>query len=122
MKFELPTYWSSKPLDWKSHPWVHPIKQIQYKIGKARLTLLLLSVWFLQYELAYRQLQTSPHFFIDAYYIHEPPSEENKCEVSPIRLSILLPWTLYWNGIERNTEGQTNRIDVKELKFNDAKI
>ena len=25
-------------------------------------------------------LQTSPHFFFDALYIHEPPSEENHCE------------------------------------------
>ncbi len=36
---------------------------------------------FLQFRQEYRYLQTSHHFFVDAFYIHEPPSAENKCEV-----------------------------------------
>ena len=31
---------------------------------------------------AVKQLQASRHFFLDVYYIHEPPSEQNQCEVS----------------------------------------
>ena len=31
---------------------------------------------------AQKLLQTSPYFFIDALYMHQPPSDENKCEVS----------------------------------------
>ena len=33
-------------------------------------------------------LQASPHFFVDAYYIHEVPSPENKCEVSKYSIYI----------------------------------
>ncbi|GFR94912.1 BRISC and BRCA1-A complex member 1-like [Elysia marginata] len=29
---------------------------------------------------AQRELESSPYFFTDVLYIHEPPSEENKCE------------------------------------------
>ena len=28
-----------------------------------------------------KMLQSSPHFFLDAFYIHEPPTEDNDAEV-----------------------------------------
>ena len=37
-----------------------------------------------------RFLQGSPHFFMDAYYVHEPPSEENQCDVMYILNKFIL--------------------------------
>ena len=38
----------------------------------------------------HHQLELSPYFFVDVLYVHEPPSEENNCEVRNTSVSHLV--------------------------------
>lgn len=53
---------------------------------------------------AQQRLAKSPYFFFDVFYLHEPPSESNKCkEIFDVFLSLDKESTSYIHEVGRNT-------------------
>ncbi len=52
-----------------------------------------------------QSLSTSPYFFFDVFYVHEPPTEDNCCkEIYDVFLNLDVHNTSYIHGVGRNTQ------------------